>query len=219
MHIFRIGFHLCRLLEEPIINDQKNAIHEKLHGMDKQSTMILYGKAGVGKTWLAREVANTAVRKRGFYYAIWVYLNRIYKDDASLQESIASQLSVLSDYEDAVEKAKAEEEEAKKKANAEKAEEEKEAEEKKSIVAMKKEGVSDKKVKSIEQWIVEKVYDKKILVVLDDDGSGMSGEVIEYEGFFTRKRNFYLKLSVGEKVVGMELGALKSYKVMKTVKR
>ncbi|XP_047939976.1 LOW QUALITY PROTEIN: uncharacterized protein LOC125187427 [Salvia hispanica] len=209
---------IIKLLEEPIINDQKNAIHEKLHGMDKQSTMILYGKAGVGKTWLAREVANTAVRKRGFYYAIWVYLNRIYKDDASLQESIASQLSVLSDYEDAVEKAKAEEEEAKKKANAEKAEEEKEAEEKKSIVAMKKEGVSDKKVKSIEQWIVEKVYDKKILVVLDDDGSGMSGEVIEYEGFFTRKRNFYLKLSVGEKVVGMELGALKSYKVMKTVR-
>ncbi|KAG6414106.1 hypothetical protein SASPL_126824 [Salvia splendens] len=211
---------IIKMLEEPIEQDETNAIHKKLCGMDKQQTMILYGKAGVGKTWLAREVANTAVRKRDFDYAIWVYLNRIYNDDASLQESIAYQLSVLSDYEDEVEKAKAEEEEAKKKANAENAEEEKEAkaenaeEKKKSTVAMKKKGVSDKEVKSIEQWIVEKVKDRKILFVLDDDGSRMKGEVVDD----ARKQNFALELSAGEKVVRVKLGALAAYSVMKTVR-
>ncbi|KAL1533964.1 putative disease resistance protein [Salvia divinorum] len=221
--------HIFKLLEEPGEADQTKTIHEKLQEMENHETMILYGKAGVGKTWMAREVANLAVRKRDFDAAIWVYLTRINSDDGmGLRESIAYQLSVLSDYEDAKAEKTAKAEEAKKRANAEETEE-KEPEGKKKDVAevsnaaMIKKGESAEEVENIEKLIVKNLKDKKILFVLDGEGNGssrMRGNVVKDAMDDAGKQNFALTLSDGEKVVvKMKLGALETYKVMKTKRR
>ncbi|XP_052183634.1 putative disease resistance protein At4g19050 isoform X2 [Diospyros lotus] len=61
---------------------------------DKVRRIVLYGEAGVGKTWIARQMANLA-RKRGLIdIALWIFLCREYDIDA-LRDSIAYQLSVL----------------------------------------------------------------------------------------------------------------------------
>ncbi|XP_057783617.1 uncharacterized protein LOC131001285 [Salvia miltiorrhiza] len=289
---------LFKLLEEPGEPNQTKKIYEKLKHLEEKETIIVYGREGVGKTWAAREVANLAVRKHdldaakkddsdakkkdveGFDAAIWVYLNRIYKDDdLSLQKSIAYQLFVLADFEDA---------EAKKADEKKKKELEKKAEGQEEIPKKNKaeEETDDKKEaerkrQDIEELIVKNLDKKNILFVVDGDSygrklkaevvtemkakevvtgmnkmkdkSGDGGNKVEEEkersdgkkngeeetkGGDGKKNGeekkeggdgkvkveeekiVVLKLEAGEEpVVRLELGALKSYKVMKTVRK
>ncbi|CAK9173282.1 unnamed protein product [Ilex paraguariensis] len=58
------------------------------------STIVLAGKPGIGKTWMARKVSTHSLRKHLFGITLWAYLNRKY-DERTLCESIACQLSLL----------------------------------------------------------------------------------------------------------------------------
>ncbi|XP_052182609.1 putative disease resistance protein At4g19050 isoform X2 [Diospyros lotus] len=62
---------------------------------DKVRSIILYGEAGVGKTWTARQMANLARKSGKIDIALWVFLSREYDNDA-LRSSIVYQLSLHS---------------------------------------------------------------------------------------------------------------------------
>ncbi|CAL5409725.1 unnamed protein product [Camellia sinensis] len=57
--------------------------------------IVLFGESGVGKTWTAREMSLLAKNKGVIDIALWVFLNRQH-DRASLCDSMAHQLSLLS---------------------------------------------------------------------------------------------------------------------------
>ncbi|KAL8489672.1 hypothetical protein ACS0TY_025536 [Phlomoides rotata] len=83
---------IAQLLLKPSV------VASRILGKPDVENIVLYGKSGVGKSWMAQKIAGHATRKGGFDVAIWVYLNRIY-EGLSLHESIAYQLSVLTDFE------------------------------------------------------------------------------------------------------------------------
>lgn len=57
-------------------------------------TIILGRKPGIGKTWMAREMSDSAISKGLHDRALWLYLNKKC-DKKSLLQSIACQLSLL----------------------------------------------------------------------------------------------------------------------------
>ncbi|CDO99655.1 unnamed protein product [Coffea canephora] len=61
---------------------------------DRLRTIVLIGKPGVGKTWMARKLSDRAIREGLFDLNLWLSLNRHY-DSITLCKSIAHQLSLL----------------------------------------------------------------------------------------------------------------------------
>ncbi|XP_027111639.2 putative disease resistance protein At4g19050 [Coffea arabica] len=61
---------------------------------DRLRTIVLVGKPGVGKTWMARKLSDRAIREGLFDLNLWLPLNRHY-DSITLCKSIAHQLSLL----------------------------------------------------------------------------------------------------------------------------
>ncbi|KAA8515403.1 hypothetical protein F0562_018986 [Nyssa sinensis] len=74
------------------LEQRKEEIFEELRN-DK--TVVLVGEHGIGKTWMARETSDRALKENLFTKTLWVFLNRKY-NSRSLHESIASQLSLVS---------------------------------------------------------------------------------------------------------------------------
>ncbi|KAM4085589.1 hypothetical protein ACJW30_10G039200 [Castanea mollissima] len=73
----------------------------KLLKDDNVTTIVLFGNAGVGKTWIARKIADSADKEDLSYVTLWVFLNqqddkKSLHENRSLCENIARQLSVLS---------------------------------------------------------------------------------------------------------------------------
>ncbi|KAK9275152.1 hypothetical protein L1049_022411 [Liquidambar formosana] len=67
----------------------------KLLSDEKITTIVLVGKSGVGKTWMAREINDHAISNDLFDITLWLFLNRKY-DSKALYENIARQLSIFS---------------------------------------------------------------------------------------------------------------------------
>ncbi|KAL3499661.1 hypothetical protein ACH5RR_038754 [Cinchona calisaya] len=59
------------------------------------STVVLSGKSGTGKTWIARKVGLCAVKEDVVNFTLWISLS-VRHDEMSLYKHIAHQLSVLS---------------------------------------------------------------------------------------------------------------------------
>ncbi|KAK9984754.1 hypothetical protein SO802_034279 [Lithocarpus litseifolius] len=77
----------------------------KLLKDDNVTTIVLIGDAGVGKTWIARKIADSAYKEGLSYVTIWVFLNqqddkKSLHENRSLHENIACQLSILSTIEE-----------------------------------------------------------------------------------------------------------------------
>ncbi|KAK2977075.1 hypothetical protein RJ640_017599 [Escallonia rubra] len=62
---------------------------------DNTKWMVLFGKPGVGKTWMAKKLSDRAIKEHLFDISLWVFLHRK-KDTRALCRSIARQLSLLS---------------------------------------------------------------------------------------------------------------------------
>ncbi|KAI3471564.1 hypothetical protein Pfo_028214 [Paulownia fortunei] len=144
---------IMKLLKEPTVVDQLTKIYRYL---DKEEAIVLYGESGVGKTWMARKIADHAIRRRKFDFALWIYLNRIY-EGLSLQESIAYQLSILSASDESEAKEGKKEELEQDKAKQGKLEKMKEKE----------------KQEKVESMIHAAMKGKSLLLILDDEGSKM----------------------------------------------
>ncbi|XP_023870647.2 putative disease resistance protein At4g19050 [Quercus suber] len=72
---------------------------------DNVTTIVLIGDAGVGKTWIARKIADSADKEDLSYVTLWVFLNqqddkKSLDENMSLHENIARQLSVLTTIEE-----------------------------------------------------------------------------------------------------------------------
>ncbi|KAK4852425.1 hypothetical protein QYF36_023952 [Acer negundo] len=65
----------------------------KLLEDDSVSTVVLVGDTGMGKTWMAREISECAVRKGSCYESLWLSVTEKY-DINLLYKSIAHQLSL-----------------------------------------------------------------------------------------------------------------------------
>nr|POE88534.1 putative disease resistance protein [Quercus suber] len=83
---------------------EKDKILELLKD-DNVTTIVLIGDAGVGKTWIARKIADSADKEDLSYVTLWVFLNqqddkKSLDENMSLHENIARQLSVLTTIEE-----------------------------------------------------------------------------------------------------------------------
>ncbi|KAK0601694.1 hypothetical protein LWI29_026554 [Acer saccharum] len=74
------------------MEERKSHILELL-GNDGVSTVVLVGDTGMGKTWMAREISECAVRKGSCYESLWLSVTEKY-DINLLYKSIAHQLSL-----------------------------------------------------------------------------------------------------------------------------
>lgn len=72
----------------------------KVLSKDGHQRVLLTGKAGIGKTRLAKKVGEHANNMGFCFLTICLHLNKKIKDEQSLYEYIASQLSVYSDFEE-----------------------------------------------------------------------------------------------------------------------
>ncbi|XP_019087810.1 PREDICTED: putative disease resistance protein At4g19050 [Camelina sativa] len=65
------------------------------------SRTLLVGEAGIGKSWLAKEVSKRVTQERSsIYNVLWLYLNKRIEDVKSLYENLASQLSIIYEFEE-----------------------------------------------------------------------------------------------------------------------
>ncbi|KAK3032617.1 hypothetical protein RJ639_036577 [Escallonia herrerae] len=62
---------------------------------DNTKWIVLFGKPGVGKTWMAKKLSDRAIKEHLFVISLWVFLHRN-NDIRALCKSIACQLSLLS---------------------------------------------------------------------------------------------------------------------------
>ncbi|GLT58512.1 hypothetical protein SLA2020_313980 [Shorea laevis] len=72
-------------------NDDVATVVKKLKNVQ---TLTLTGDAGVGKTWMAKQVSQSALSEGSFYGTVWISVDQMH-DEASLWESVARQLSLL----------------------------------------------------------------------------------------------------------------------------
>ena len=77
----------------------------KLLKDDNVTAIVLIGDAGVGKTWIARKIADSADKEGLSYVTLWVFMNqqddeKSLHENRSLHENIARQLSILSTIEE-----------------------------------------------------------------------------------------------------------------------
>ncbi|XP_071919406.1 putative disease resistance protein At4g19050 isoform X2 [Coffea arabica] len=61
----------------------------------KTRKVVLSGKSGTGKTWMARKVGLLAVKNQDVHSTLWISLS-VEHDEMALYEHIANQLSVFS---------------------------------------------------------------------------------------------------------------------------
>ncbi|KAJ4912651.1 Disease resistance protein (NBS-LRR class) family [Raphanus sativus] len=65
------------------------------------STTVLVGEAGIGKTWLAKEVSKRVTQEASSpYNVLWLHLNKKIGDEKTLYENLAAQLSLFFEYEE-----------------------------------------------------------------------------------------------------------------------
>ncbi|XP_010449417.1 PREDICTED: putative disease resistance protein At4g19050 [Camelina sativa] len=65
------------------------------------SRTLLVGEAGIGKTWLAKEVSKRVTQERSSNYnVLWLHLNKRIEDVKSLYENLAAQLSIIYEFEE-----------------------------------------------------------------------------------------------------------------------
>nr|ASM61059.1 NB-ARC domain containing disease resistance protein [Arabidopsis thaliana]ASM61061.1 NB-ARC domain containing disease resistance protein [Arabidopsis thaliana]ASM61062.1 NB-ARC domain containing disease resistance protein [Arabidopsis thaliana] len=62
------------------------------------SKTVLVGEAGIGKTWLAKEVCQRVTKEK--YNILWLHLNKRIDDEKSLYEILATQLSIIYEFEE-----------------------------------------------------------------------------------------------------------------------
>ncbi|VVB12488.1 unnamed protein product [Arabis nemorensis] len=68
-------------------------------GVDSRT--VLVGEAGIGKTWLAKQVSERVTEgKSSSYNVFWLNLNRKIGDEKSLYENLAAQFSLFHEYEE-----------------------------------------------------------------------------------------------------------------------
>ncbi|XP_006282535.2 putative disease resistance protein At4g19050 [Capsella rubella] len=75
-----------------------NKIMESLGPDGVASRTVLVGEAGIGKTWLAKEVSKRVIQES--YNVLWLHLNKRIEDVKSLYENLASQLSLIYEFEE-----------------------------------------------------------------------------------------------------------------------
>ncbi|XP_019057275.1 PREDICTED: probable disease resistance protein At5g45510 isoform X2 [Tarenaya hassleriana] len=71
----------------------------KLLEVEGAERVLLAGKAGIGKTWVANEVCKLVRNEGSCYLQLWLHLNRNF-DERSLYEDIAAQLCLFHEYEE-----------------------------------------------------------------------------------------------------------------------
>ncbi|KAL8125594.1 hypothetical protein AgCh_013027 [Apium graveolens] len=142
------------------LNERFAKLFEKLKD-EPTKTIVIIGDAGVGKTWMAKKLSDHAVEEDCFDFSIWLFLCRVY-DDNALLETVARQLSIQLEHSDEWEKTdEIEADHEKEAAAAAASDEKKEADEKKET----------EKIQNLKESIKKKSRNKRILLVLDDEGS------------------------------------------------
>ncbi|KAA8515408.1 hypothetical protein F0562_018981 [Nyssa sinensis] len=90
---FPVGFLASSMASSSSsLEQRKEEIFKELR---EDKTVVLVGEHGIGKTWMARETSDRALKENLFTKTLWLFLNRKY-NSRSLHESIASQLSLFS---------------------------------------------------------------------------------------------------------------------------
>lgn len=68
---------------------------------DVASRTVLVGEAGIGKTWLAKEVSKRVTQGTSSSYNVfWLHLNKKFGDEKSIYENLAAQFSLFHEYEE-----------------------------------------------------------------------------------------------------------------------
>ncbi|KAJ4822656.1 hypothetical protein Tsubulata_037605 [Turnera subulata] len=121
---------------------------------DDVKKVVLVGDAGVGKTWMAQKVRESAINEEWCYAVLWVSMNAKL-DIESIHKNIASQLSIPFSIK-TVEEADFDDEELE------------------SLDTLKKE--IQEKLNQRRKCNATAIKSKSLLVILDDEGSQMSKE-------------------------------------------
>lgn len=77
-------------------------INKKLEDHETKR-IVIFGKPGVGKTWMAKKLSDHAVQNGFFDFSIWIFMCRVYDDDA-LRQTVARQMSIQLEFSDEWEK-------------------------------------------------------------------------------------------------------------------
>ncbi|CAH8346036.1 unnamed protein product [Eruca vesicaria subsp. sativa] len=88
--------------KEPISREETiNKIMKYLGEDGVDSRTVLVGEAGIGKTWLAKEVSKRVTQETSSsYIVLWLHLNKKIGDEKTLYENLAAQLSLFFEYEE-----------------------------------------------------------------------------------------------------------------------
>ncbi|KAF5935574.1 hypothetical protein HYC85_026703 [Camellia sinensis] len=94
-HVLHLQITMEFLMSAMSLNTVEEERILKLLKDEGSKTIVLVGKPGSGKTWMAKKLSARATRERLFDFILWVFLNRNY-DTKAFYNSIARQLFQLS---------------------------------------------------------------------------------------------------------------------------